>query len=134
MKFLATNNEAKYEGILTGLRLGKALGATNLLVQNDSKLVIEQIKGDYKVKEERMQKYVRLTRHLTQEFDRVEFVQIPRSQNMTADEVSKLALAEEEGISTNLEMEVQKHPSIEEMPTFAIQKVSSWMTPIMAFI
>ena len=32
LKFPATNNEAKYEGILTGLRLGKALGATNLLV------------------------------------------------------------------------------------------------------
>ena len=53
---------------------------------------------------------------------------------MIADEVSKLASSEEEGISTNLEMEVQKHPSIEEMPTFAILKVSSWMTPIMAFI
>ena len=81
-----------------------------------------------------MQKYVRLTRHLTQEFDKVEFAQIPRSQNMTADEVSKLALLEEEGINTNLEMEVQKRPSIEEMPMFAVQKVSSWMTPIMAFI
>ena len=133
LKFLATNNEAEYEGILTRLRLGKALGATNLLVQNDSKLMIRKIKGDYEAKEERMQKYVRLTRHLTQEFDRVEFAQIPRSQNMTADEVSKLA-SSEEGISTNLEMEVQKHPSIEEMPTFAIQKVSSWMTLIMAFI
>ena len=44
LKFLATNNEAEYEGILTRLRLGKALGAKNLLVQNDSKLVIEQIK------------------------------------------------------------------------------------------
>ena len=32
LKFLATNNEAKYEGILTGLRLGKALGVENLLV------------------------------------------------------------------------------------------------------
>ena len=32
LKFPATNNEAEYEGILTGLRLGKALGATNLLV------------------------------------------------------------------------------------------------------
>ena len=32
LKFSATNNEAKYEGILTGLRLGKALGAKNLLV------------------------------------------------------------------------------------------------------
>ena len=40
LKFLATNNEVEYKGILTGLRLGKALGAKNLLVQNDSKLVI----------------------------------------------------------------------------------------------
>ena len=96
--------------------------------------MIRQIKGDYEAKEEIMQKYVRLTKHLTQEFDRVEFAQIPRSQNMMAVELSKLALSEEEGISANLEMEVQKHPSIEEVPTFAIQKVSSWMTPIMAFI
>ena len=79
LKFPATNNETECEGILTGLRLGKALGAMNLLIQNDSKLVIGQIKGDYEAKEERMQKYVRLTRHLTQEFDRVEFAQIPRS-------------------------------------------------------
>ena len=32
LKFLATNNEAEYKGILTGLRLGEALGAKNLLV------------------------------------------------------------------------------------------------------
>jgi len=32
LKFLATNNEAECEGILTGLRLEKALGAKNLLV------------------------------------------------------------------------------------------------------
>ena len=54
MKFLATNNEAEYEGILMGLRLGKALGVKNLLIQNDSKLVIGQIKGEYEAKEERM--------------------------------------------------------------------------------
>ena len=40
LKFLATNNKAKYEGILTGLRLRKALGAKNLLVQSDSKLAV----------------------------------------------------------------------------------------------
>ena len=45
LKFLATNNEAEYEGILMGLRLGKALGAKNLLVQNDSRLMIGQIRG-----------------------------------------------------------------------------------------
>ena len=73
MKILTTNNEVEYEGILTRLRLGKALGVKNLLVENDSKLVIGQIKGKYKAKEERMQKYLRLTKHLTQEFDKVDF-------------------------------------------------------------
>ena len=46
------------------------------------KLVIRQIKGEYEAKEERMQKYLRLMKHLTQEFNKVEFVQVPRSQNM----------------------------------------------------
>ena len=50
LKFPATNNKAEYKGILTGLRLGKALGAKNLLVQNDSKLKIGQIKGEYEAK------------------------------------------------------------------------------------
>ena len=79
LKFPITNNKAKYEGILTGLRLGKVLGVKNLLVQNDSKLMIGQIKGEYEAKEARMQKYLRLTKHLTQEFDKVEFVQVLRS-------------------------------------------------------
>ena len=35
LKFPATNNEAEYEGILMGLRLGRALGVMHLLVQND---------------------------------------------------------------------------------------------------
>ena len=58
LKFKTTNNEAEYEGILTGLRLGKALGAKNLLIQSDSKIVIGQIRGEYEAKEERMQKYL----------------------------------------------------------------------------
>ena len=65
LKFPTTNNEAEYEGILTGLRLAKALGAKNLLIQSDSKLVIRQIKGEYEAKEERMQKCLKLAKHLT---------------------------------------------------------------------
>ena len=42
LKFPATSNEAEYEGILTGLRLG------------DSKLVVGQIKEEYEAKEGRM--------------------------------------------------------------------------------
>ena len=39
LKFPTTNNEVEYEGILTGLMVEKALGAKNLLLQSDSKLV-----------------------------------------------------------------------------------------------
>nr|XP_023904367.1 uncharacterized protein LOC112016094 [Quercus suber] len=130
----ATNNEAEYEEILTGLRLGKELGARNLLVQNDSKLVIGQIRGEYEAKEKRMQKYLKLTKHLTQEFEKVEFTQIPRSQNMATDEVSKIASSEETESKTDLIIKIQKNPSIEEILTFAVQGTSSWMTPIMSFL
>ncbi|XP_030970747.1 uncharacterized protein LOC115991144 [Quercus lobata] len=134
LKFPATNNEAEYEGILTGLRLGKALGAKNLLIQSDSRLVIGQISGEYEAKEERMQKYLKLTRQLTQEFDTVEFVQIPRSQNIGADKVSKLASSEEGETSTDMAIDIQKHPSIEEVAVFSIQSTDTWMTPIISFL
>ena len=58
-------------------------------------MVTGQIKGEYEAKEERMQKYLRLTKHMTHKFDKVEFVQVPKSQNIVADEISKLASLEE---------------------------------------
>ena len=81
-----------------------------------------------------MQKYLKLTRQVTQEFDTVEFVQIPRSQNMGADEVSKLASSEEGRTTMDLAIEVQKRPSIEEVAVFTLQSTDTWMTPIMSFL
>ena len=72
--FPATNNEAGYEAILMRLRVGKVLGAKNLLPQSDSMLVMGKIKEEYEAKEEGMQKYLRLVKHLTQEFDWVVFI------------------------------------------------------------
>ena len=46
------------------MRVEKALAAKNLLLQSDLKLILGQIKEDYEAKEERMQKYLRLTKHL----------------------------------------------------------------------
>ena len=89
-----------------GLRLGKALEAKNLLIQSDSKLVIGHIKEEYEAKEERMQKQLKLTKHLAQEFDKLEFVQIPKGQNMATDEIAKIAFSEERSTSMKLNMEV----------------------------
>ena len=87
LKFLITNNEVEYEAILTRLRLTRALRAKNILLRSDSQLIIEQVKGDFKAKEKRMQKYLKLTNQLLSNFDSAESVQIPWDQNAKTDEV-----------------------------------------------
>ena len=53
---------------------------------------------------------------------------------MAADEIAKMASLEEGSTSMDLNMEVQKRPSIEEVPTFVIQSTNSWMTLIVSFL
>ena len=132
LQFPATNNELEYKAILMGLRVVKALGARNL--QSDSKLVVGQIKEEYKAKEDRKQKYLRLMKHLAQKFDRVKFVLVPKSQNTKANEIAKQASSKVGSTIIDLKMEVQKHPSIEEFHIFAVQRENSWITPILSFL
>ena len=60
LQFPVTNNKAEYEALLTRLSLEKALGAKSRIIQDDSQLIIGQVKGDYEAKEERMQKYLKI--------------------------------------------------------------------------
>jgi len=53
---------------------------------------------------------------------------------MIADKITKLASSKERSTSLGLDLEIQKHPSTEEVPTFAIQSTNSWMTPIISFL
>lgn len=47
---VATNNEAEYRAAIAGLRLASERGADRVLLRSDSKLLIEQLKGRFKVK------------------------------------------------------------------------------------
>ena len=62
--------------ILTRLRVAKALGAKKVHLKSDSRLVVRQINEEVEAKENRMQKYLKLTNQLIGEFDQVSFVQI----------------------------------------------------------
>ena len=53
---------------------------------------------------------------------------------MAANEIAKMASSEEGSTSMELDMLIQKRPSIEEVPTFAIQSTINWMTPIVSFL
>ena len=77
LQYPTTNNEAEYEALLTGLKLAKALGATELDVCSDSQLIVGQINGDYKAKEERMQQYLNLVQHQISQFQEVKLNCIP---------------------------------------------------------
>ena len=89
------NNVAEYEVILTSMRIAKALGVKNLKLRTDSKLSVGQITNKYEAKEERMKRYLKLTNQPVDYFDHVKFEQIPRENNLAADEIAKLAPIED---------------------------------------
>ena len=62
LQFLATNNKAEYEAVLTSLRVAKALGVRNLKLSSNSKLMIGQMNNKYEAKEDRMKRYLALTK------------------------------------------------------------------------
>jgi ribonuclease HI len=96
LRFCVTNNEAEYEALLVGLKLSKKMGVKNLTVKSDSQLVIGQIKGEYEAREDRMKRYLTVVQTLLPHFEKVEFVQIPKEENVDADRLARLASSGEE--------------------------------------
>lgn len=87
-----SNNVAEYRGLIEGLRAAAALGATEAYVFMDSKLVIEQMTGRWKIKHPAMQKLAMQARKLAEGFERVTYTWVPREQNKDADELSNIAM------------------------------------------
>ena len=107
--------------ILTSLRIGKALTVKNLKLRTNSKLIIGQIINEYEEREEKMKRYLKLTNQLVDYFNDVRFEQIPRENNLAADEVAKLASTEDAPEILRLYMEIQTIPSIKGLQAFPVQ-------------
>ncbi|GKA48836.1 reverse transcriptase domain-containing protein, partial [Tanacetum coccineum] len=67
-RFDATNNEAEYEALITGLRIAEQMGVKNLQANVDSRLVSNQVNGTYVAKEADMIHYLEKVRTLTNNF------------------------------------------------------------------
>ena len=58
LDFLATNNEAKYEALMMRLAMVQRMGGKSVKVFSDSRLIVGQVKGEFELKDERMQGYL----------------------------------------------------------------------------
>ncbi|WP_308252297.1 bifunctional RNase H/acid phosphatase [Pseudonocardia sp. KRD291] len=88
----ATNNVAEYNGLIAGLAAALELGATEVDVRMDSKLVVEQMCGRWKVKHPAMVPLAQRARDLASEFDRIDYEWIPRARNSRADALANKAM------------------------------------------
>lgn len=89
---IATNNVAEYRGLIAGLDAAADLRADEVAVRMDSKLVVEQMSGRWKIKHPDMIPLASEAKELVAGFARVEFSWIPRAQNSHADRLANEAM------------------------------------------
>ena len=90
--FDKTNNEAEYLSLIKGIEQLIDLKVLSAIIYADSELVVKQVLGIYKVKNERMKILHNLVLEKIQLIDQWSLVHIRRENNMRADELSKLGM------------------------------------------
>ena len=93
----ASNNVAEYRGLIAGLEAALAIDpSAQVHVRMDSKLVVEQMSGRWKIKHEDMRRLALQARDLVSAFTRaggsVRYTWIPRADNKDADALSNVAM------------------------------------------
>jgi ribonuclease HI len=84
----ATNNVAEYRAAIAGLRAAADRGARKVLLRSDSRLLIEQLAGRFRVKKPTLQRLHEEARALMKRFDAVDLEHVPRELNAEADRLA----------------------------------------------
>jgi ribonuclease HI len=92
----ATNNVAEYQGLISALEWCLAQGATGVQVRSDSLLLVQQMRGVYKVKNEGLRMLYGKARLLELQIGSVQYEHVRRELNMDADRLANRAMDEAE--------------------------------------
>ncbi len=87
-----TNNQAEYRAIIAALEKATILGAQQVDMRSDSELVVRQINGGYRVKNETLKPLHQKVKQLLSQFEGFTITHIPRQQNREADSLANMAL------------------------------------------
>jgi ribonuclease H / adenosylcobalamin/alpha-ribazole phosphatase len=99
----ATNNVAEYRALIAGLDDAVKLGATEAAVFMDSKLVVEQMSGRWKVKHPDLAELHAQARTLASRFERISYQWVARANNAHADRLANEAMDAAAGIDSEVE-------------------------------
>jgi ribonuclease HI len=88
----ATNNVAEYRALLAGLEKAAELGVDDLEVVSDSELLVKQMTGEYRVKNEALKELSLEAATLTRRIGRVRYTAVRRAKNELADSLVNEAL------------------------------------------
>jgi ribonuclease HI len=91
LEFLATNNIAEYEGLVTGLQLAKDFSIRGLFIRGDSQLVAKQVQKEYHYNNEKMDEYLAEVRRMEKFSDGIEVWHVPLLDNRDADHLAWIA-------------------------------------------
>ncbi|MBV9689197.1 MAG: ribonuclease HI family protein [Ktedonobacteraceae bacterium] len=82
---ITTNNQAEYEGLILALNLALKYNCSHLTCFMDSQLVVMQVTGKYKIKDEGLRAKAQIVDSLLRRFAFVEIKYVPREKNKEAD-------------------------------------------------
>jgi ribonuclease HI len=91
---ITTNNQAEYTALKLGLEEAKSMGVRRVHVYMDSLLVVNQMKGIFKIKNRDLWPVNESIRALVQDFEKVDFNHVPRELNKAADAAVNRAMDE----------------------------------------
>ena len=89
---LLTNNQAEYNAFIDGLNIAIKNGCTDLICNLDSELIVHQINGKYKIKDEKIKAIMPTIQDLLKQFKKITINHIPRENNKLADKLVNLTL------------------------------------------
>ena len=89
---IATNNVAEYRALVAGLEQAVEVGVTDLEVISDSELMVKQMRGEYRVKNEALRELSQQASRLAGEVGSVSYRAVRREQNKRADKLVNEAL------------------------------------------
>src|SRR6185436_8386524 len=89
---VATNNVAEYRGLIAALEWARSHGHKVLRVRSDSLLLVQQMRGHYRVKHSGLQPLYARARLLAHEIGRVTYEHVRRESNVDADRLANTAM------------------------------------------